>query len=347
MVRCTRCGVRELSGVPSMQRCSGCLHVSYCNAACQVADRPTHRVRCNTLKAQWDAYVAAPPSTHLIHSDEQIPWLQSSANDGNRIAMWFLGNMYLVGSRLIAADVGAAFRWFTRAVEGYLPPPGGPLPDIPYELGGAIKSCADCHYFGIGTPRDLKEAARLYSIAAEVGYSDATYKFGLCLQRGEGVEYDPFKGFSMMKCVTLLTDGGMEGISEQQYQVGVALETGHGVDEDPAAAVAYFRRSADQGHAAAMHRLGVCYAHGVGIARNPSAAVLWLKRALDADHWEAKDSLQSFVATLPPTEVPAMGVGVLRALLDGLGVEVLPEADKQALVTLVIVRGPGAPRRGG
>ena len=31
--------------------------------------------------------------------------------------------------------------------------------------------------------------------------------------------------------------------------------------------------------------------------------MLWLKRALDAEHWEAKDSLQSFVATLSPSEV--------------------------------------------
>ena len=128
------------------------------------------------------------------------------------------------------------------------------------------------------------------------------------------------------------------GFATAQGATGLALETGHGVEEDEALAVVYYRLAANQGNAISMYNLGVCYRDGDGVPRDPSVAVLWLKRAHDAGNPDAAKDLAVLAAHLSPSEVPAMGAGVLRALLEGMGVPAPPGAEKPALVALVLAR---------
>ena len=153
------------------------------------------------------------------------------------------------------------------------------------------------------------------------------------MQRGEGISYNPVEAFTWFK------RSADAGDAAAQCSVGHALETGEGVEEDKVLGAVYYRRSADQGFATALHNLGNCYANGIGLPRDPSAAVLWMKRALDAGYPDASKNLAGFAASLSPSEVPAMGAGVLRALLDGLGVHVPPGAEKPDLVALVLSLG--------
>ena len=231
-----------------------------------------------------------------------------------------LAGCYTVGAGGVGVDLVEAFRLHKRAVVG----PAS---------AAAYRNLALCYDFGRGTPQDPVEAVRLFKIAAEMGDSNAQFYLGLSLQRGEGILYDPVAAFTWLKRAA---DAGHAG---SQCNVGSALQTGHGVEEDNALAVMYYRRAADQGYAIAMHKVGLCYAQGAGVPRDPPLAVLWLKRAHDAGDPDAAKYLAWLAASLHPFEVPAMGAGILRALLDGLGARVPQGAEKPELMALVLARG--------
>ena len=264
--------------------------------------------------------MAAPPTLDFDASGYDAAALRRAADAGNAAAMSKLASCYLVGTGGVGVDLVEAFRWRKRAVE------------VPAPSAVAFYNLAQCYLFGGGTPKDPVEAARLYKIAAEMGYADAQYNYGVSLQRGEGVPCNPVEAFTWLK------RAADAGYADAQCSVGFALKNGYGVDEDKALGVVYYRRAADQGHATAMYNLGNCYAQGAGVPRDPSLAVLWLKRALDAGDSDAKYGFALLAASLSPSEVPAMGAGILRALLDGLGVRVPPGAEKPELVALVLAR---------
>ena len=321
MVQCHHCGAREAPGVPTMSLCGGCFEVSYCDAECQKAGRAAHRELCNKRKAQKEAEYAAPPSLAFDASGFDAAALRRAANAGDALAMTRLASCFTVGVGGVGVDLVEAFRWNKRAVE------------VPVPSAVAYHNLAQCYLFGDGTPKDSVEAARLYKIAAEMGLVEAQFNYGLRLQRGDGTPCNPVGAFTWFK------RAADAGHAYAQNNAGLALETGHGVEEDKALGAVYYRRAADQGNATAMYNLGNCFAKGVGVPRDPSLAVLWLKRALDAGDPDAKSGLAALAASLTPSEVPSMGAGILRALLDGLGVRVPPGAEKPELVALVLARG--------
>ena len=265
--------------------------------------------------------MAAPPRLDFDASGLNATALRRAANAGDAIAMSNLAGCYKVGTGGVGVDLVEAFRWSRRAVE------------VPAPSAKSYFNLAVCYVAGHGTPKNSVEAVRLYKIAAEMGYASAQFNYGLRLQRGDGTPCNPVEAFSWLK------RAADAGLAQAQCKVGLALQSSHGVEEDKALGVVYYRRAADQGNAAAMYNLGLCYAQGIGLPRDPSLAVLWLKRALDAGNPDASNNLAVLVASLSPSEVPAMGAGILRALLDGLGVRLPPGAEKPELVALVLARG--------
>ena len=320
MVECDHCGAREAPGVSTMSLCAGCFAVSYCDAKCQKADRATHRELCNKLKARREVEMAAPPTLAFDASGLNAATLRRAAIAGDAVAMTGLANCYTVGAGGVGVDLAKAFQWSRRAVE------------VPVPSAVAYYNLAVCYAAGRGTPKDSVEAVRLYKIAAEMGDTISQFNYGLRLQRGDGTPCNPVEAFTWLK------RAADAGHAAAQGTTGLALQTGHGVEEDTALAAVYYRRSADQGDAIAMQYLGAFYANGAGVPRDPSLAVLWLKRALDAGDPDAIKDLAWLTASLSPSEVPAMGAGILRALLDGLGVRVPPGAEKPELVALVLSR---------
>ena len=61
--------------------------------------------------------------------------------------------------------------------------------------------------------------------------------------------------------------------------------------QDYAAAVKWYRRAAEQGHASAQFNLGVMYDGGQGVLQDYAAAVKWYRRAAE----QAKDTWKSCV----------------------------------------------------
>jgi hypothetical protein len=57
------------------------------------------------------------------------------------------------------------------------------------------------------------------------------------------------------------------------------------------AAVEWFHKAADQGHASAHYSIGCAYYHGDGLPANKDSAVEWFKKAAELDDAEAQDTL--------------------------------------------------------
>ena len=62
--------------------------------------------------------------------------------------------------------------------------------------------------------------------------------------------------------------------------------------KDDAQALAWFRKSADQGYALAQVSLGVIYAEGLGVPKDDAQAVAWFRKAADQGVELAKTQLE-------------------------------------------------------
>ena len=66
--------------------------------------------------------------------------------------------------------------------------------------------------------------------------------------------------------------------SDAQNYLGHMYSTGEGVPQDYGKAVAWYRKAAEQGYAAAQGNLSVMYDSGDGVPQDDVEAYLWLTR---------------------------------------------------------------------
>ena len=57
------------------------------------------------------------------------------------------------------------------------------------------------------------------------------------------------------------------------------FQNGLGVAKDEVAAVSWYRKAAEQGHAKAQYNLGVMFQYGLGVSKNRAEAVYWYIKA--------------------------------------------------------------------
>jgi len=70
------------------------------------------------------------------------------------------------------------------------------------------------------------------------------------------------------------------GDTSAMYMMGLFhIAASHGVKKDEAAAIRWFQRAADAGHAEALFELGDCYCRGVGVGKNASLGFVHITQA--------------------------------------------------------------------
>ena len=69
--------------------------------------------------------------------------------------------------------------------------------------------------------------------------------------------------------------------AEGYYQLGQKYRLGEGVKQDYARAAEWYRKAAEQGHAAAQGHLGVMYASGEGVKQDYAQAVEWYRKSAE------------------------------------------------------------------
>ncbi len=96
------------------------------------------------------------------------------------------------------------------------------------------------------------------------------------------------------EAVRLWTLSAAEGDPQSQFALGAVYTEGDtlaGVAPDYAQALSWYRKAADQGHAAAQFNLGIFYASGQAVPRDMVEAARWWQLAALQGHVEAQFNL--------------------------------------------------------
>lgn len=76
-----------------------------------------------------------------------------------------------------------------------------------------------------------------------------------------------------------------------QYRQGRKYDSGQGVEQDKAAALDWYRKSADRGYPQAQLLLGILYDQGVGVPQDYAQAAVWYRKAAEQGYAKAQYNL--------------------------------------------------------
>jgi TPR repeat protein len=124
---------------------------------------------------------------------------------------------------------------------------------------------------GLGTRRDLAEAAKWYRQAAEQGNAQAEFALGEMYSRGWGAPRDTA---DILRWMQMANDPASDGPPTEWARV-----EGYGIERDQKQAAFWYERAAKQGHAQAQYNLARLYATGQGVPRDQDQALRWVRSA--------------------------------------------------------------------
>lgn len=184
--------------------------------------------------------------------------LARRAAEGDPVAQCEYGRCLLTGQKGLSAHPERAVAWFRcAAADGYAP---------------AQTMLALCYERGLGVERDEAEARRLYTLAAEQGYTNACRAL---------VAWDIRRGQLPAASRWLRTMAEQENPAAQLFYGKLCLsgQLGQKREEE---GVRYLRFAAMQGNAEACRLLADCYACGTGVPQNALLAEGWRQNAQEA-----------------------------------------------------------------
>ncbi len=82
------------------------------------------------------------------------------------------------------------------------------------------------------------------------------------------------------------------GHADAQNSLGLCYEVGRGVDMDKQEAVRWYKKAAEQGERYAQCNLGFCYEEGIGVSVDYYEAVKWYRKAAEQGDEYAKENLR-------------------------------------------------------
>ena len=248
---------------------------------------------------------------------KSVEWLQKSADQGDGVGMFALGQMYY-GDRGIPRNEALAFQWVERAaIRGYesaevdlsrMYAKGFCVQKDPakaYEWArraaetGNAEAQADLgrmYLNGEGIPKDLPNAVVWSRKAAEQGNAGGQFTLNQILfPNQQGNEMAP-------EHLDELVEAAGKGNAAAQYQLGFWYAQGKGVKGNPQKAFEWTLQAAENGHAAAQSLIGDMYESGIFVPKDEVKAAEWHSRAdrqkksqpdvpaLDAEHPQFYDS---------------------------------------------------------
>jgi hypothetical protein len=93
-----------------------------------------------------------------------------------------------------------------------------------------------------------------------------------------------------------------QGYAAAQSNLGIMYERGQGVPQDYTQAVDWYRKAADRGNAVAQNNLGIMYEEGLGVPQDHTQAVEWYRKAADQGSTTARENLARL--GIPPASKP-------------------------------------------
>ena len=219
------------------------------------------------------------------------------AENGNRRAMYFMGQYYQFSYGCVIIDEKKANEWRKKGYEK-----GEELSTLRYGFNlsdeeeknritsqvfpkvlklaenGDINAQFElgrCYDWGTGVEKNGKEAFKWYMKSAEKGHSGAQNNIGICYERGTGVEKDEAEAFKWYMKST------GQGNVAAQNNVGLCYQYGRGVKRDEVEAFRWYMKSAEQGNSRAQCNAGYCYENGIGVGRDEVEAFKWYMKSAE------------------------------------------------------------------
>ena len=124
-----------------------------------------------------------------------------------------------------------------------------------------------CYEKGWGVEQDLKQALAWYNKAAKQKNGPAYNSLGNFYREGNGVKADPNKAFEWYQ------KGAAEKDDQAMLNLGNCYYFGMGTEKDVNTAIKWWKDSADAGNAYAMAQMGDCYYHGLGVEKDLAKAI--------------------------------------------------------------------------
>jgi TPR repeat protein len=199
--------------------------------------------------------------------DEGIRLLRKGAQAKIPLAMLEMGRQYTTGIA-VPKDESEGRRLYREAVE------------IAIENGETAPICQLALSFSAGevVTKDLVQAARWFTKAAEGGCTYSMLSLGIMHANGRGVPKDNAKATEWFRRAA---EGGNASAMEQ---LGIAYYYGRGVRRSYLDAFNWFRKAADLGDGSGMIWLGELYELGQGVVKDESEAAAWYRKAMEAGY---------------------------------------------------------------
>ena len=188
---------------------------------------------------------------------EAAHWYRIASGLGDREAAFALGMLLLNGATGVPEDrAGAKAQFEIAAAKGQ----AGAL----YNLG--VMALGDKAANGFP---DFKTAAADFRRAAEAGYGDGAYSYGVLLREGKGAPLD------ISESARWLKRAADAGVVAGQVEYAIMLFNGVGVAKDEAGAAKLLLRAAARNNPIAENRLAHLYASGRGVPKDLVEAATW------------------------------------------------------------------------
>ena len=133
---------------------------------------------------------------------------------------------------------------------------------------------------GAGVHKSIGDqvAAQIDSIRYKAEHGDAKfqYAYGVCYEKGWGVEQDEKEALAWFRKAAAQENGPAYNSIGNYYRMGTV------VTADAKQAFEWYQKGAQAKDAQAMLNLGNCYFYGMGTAKDEKTAVKWWKDAADA-----------------------------------------------------------------
>lgn len=150
--------------------------------------------------------------------------------------------------------------------------PNGPI--LKMEEGKPL-DFSQLHNTGMSISVEDQVASQIDSIRykAENGDAKFQYAYGVCYEKGWGVEQNPKEALSWYRKAAAQENGSAYN------SIGNFYRTGTGVTADPKQAFEWYQKGAQTKDTQAMLNLGNCYYYGMGTKKDDQTAVKWWKEA--------------------------------------------------------------------
>lgn len=223
--------------------------------------------------------------------------LDRLAEEGNRVAMYWLSERYQHGMRIrnedipencdlsyvevrrgrkvtyIRSDYDKSLQLLQQSADLGFPP-------AQYRLG--IKYKCKCRREKRNRDDDYyKKAFTLFNAAAEQGYIPAIFELSVCYSCALGVTQNHKEGIRLCKKATEAEYPIAEYQLARLYLSGLDVENDSfgPIEPDLKKAFYWFKRAAEHGQRFAQYELAICLLDGRGTEKNEQEAIEWLRKS--------------------------------------------------------------------